>query len=572
MSVERSWTNPFSNHTALAAVDVRENLEALVGLGSTPPALLLPLLHEATHHWCFLSPVGNTIALIKARARERALLLAADLDENGYSSPVGDEDNSFLLDLVICKVATEALRPFGEGLAIAAELDSLTRKSIFLSGPFLSAARAFALPVDATSPTAFATLDGALVTARKEPAGIRRRLNVYADRIGPDGHGYLLGYLAVRWMMRQLGSKETRLLEETDLIIGFLRSFFYDDLQLVDLLLERDTDYISLASAIMRYLDSRIRALCDVTPDDVREFEIRASAEGNWNQPRDDPSYSSLLHYDAQLARRGIARVKQLVADMNERSDFRNGTWVQGAAQLLRGLDAELLNTRYLVNLGTCTVHLRVHDGKCAVSIDGKTILQDVATTLADIDEPGTIDVCYSTKSRTQDRLIVIAKSDEVVAVVAYGPGSGEELQFPEISMSRSSLRDQIGVFDKGLDSVARVEYGPALSEIDAKTPTRVEALYLDAALDNVPDQQLEETLAALRTGGLRAVLSGSYDLAEALAVIGAVCGAAPLRAVAEGELRNRNLSAGLLDELLDLSARRIPLVSSHENWLFPLV
>lgn len=565
----RSWTDPFSNHIDLANVDVRENLQELVEFGGAPPALLLPLLHEATHHWCFLSPVGNVIAMVKARARKRALTIIGDLDENDYSSPPADDVNSLLLDLVMCKVATEALRPFGEGLALATELDSLTRKSPFLSVPFLSAARAFAPPTNTDPVTDFLQVDHVLIKARKDPAGLRRKLNVYADRIGPEGESYLLGYLAVRWMMRELGGKEARLIEETDLVIGFLRSFFYDDFQFIDTLLERDIKYSALANAIMGHIYSRFEMLPRVTPDDVREFERNASSD-DWNRPGRGVSYSSFLHYDAELAERGIARTEGLVADLNEAPDISSNR-ARAPAALLRRINAELLNTRNLVDLGTCAVNIRVKDGSCSVALDEKILLQDVETTAGDMEKPGTIDVCYDTES-TQDRLMIIATPEELLAVTPYGPVSEKKRQFPHISMSRSDLRNHISAFDKLLDAVAQMNSGKEFSGIMAQTPERIATLYLDPALSNVSDEQLDDTLTLLRAGGLRAVLGGDYDLAEALAVIGAVSQATPFRKVAENELKGRGLSTRLVNELLDLSARRIPLIAVSEQWLLSFV
>jgi hypothetical protein len=341
-------------------------------------------------------------------------------------------------------------------------------------------------------------------------------------------------------------------------------------LQFIDTLLERDIDYTSLATAIVHHIANRIRALCDVTPEDIREFEARASAE-TWDQSRNDVSYSSFLHYDATLAQRGIARAGELVADLNSYPDLGDDSRAQAPARLLRRLDVELLNTRHLVDLGTCSVDVRVRDGKCAVSLDGKMVLRDVATTVGDMEGPGIVDVCYNTDSATLDRLMIIATAGEIIAVSYYGPALGDQ-PLPHISMSRSDLRNQIRAYDELLDTVAREKSGPELRLIMEQAPRVIEALYLDPALNNVSDEHLDRTLSLLRAGGLRAVLDADYDLAEALAVAGAVCGAAPFRAVAEGELMNRNLNTQLLDTLLGLSAQGMPLISSDGTWLLPLV
>src|SRR4051812_22619938 len=64
----RSFTNLLTNTTVLPAIRARSDLGAVVK-GSLPRDSLLPFLHEATHNWCFLTPVGTALATLAARAR-----------------------------------------------------------------------------------------------------------------------------------------------------------------------------------------------------------------------------------------------------------------------------------------------------------------------------------------------------------------------------------------------------------------------------------------------------------------------------------------------------------------------
>src|SRR5690348_5566243 len=375
MPPRRSWTDPFTNHTELAGVEIRENLELLAGIGETPQTLLLPFLHEAAHHWCFLSPVGNTLALLKTRARRLAVSVAAGEVE---------KDPAFLLDMVACKVAIELLRPFSEGLALAVELDSLTRKTNYLSWPFSAAARAFALSPNESPIGTLMPLNRALIMARRERSGLRRKMNVYADSIGSQGNGYLLGYLTMRSMMRKLASKEIRLAEEADLAIGFLRSFFYEDWQLVDALLERDTDWVSLANGTEDRIISRFRSIADVTPDQVRDFELGASTD---QDARTDARYAAALRYDAAAADRGESRLAALYESVRQPPSFDHED-LQTYGKIIWLLDRELLANRNLVDLGSCEVLIRVENHECSVSLNGQTILSGQQTDLDDFSGP----------------------------------------------------------------------------------------------------------------------------------------------------------------------------------------
>lgn len=251
MSLGQSWTDPFSNHTYITNVDVAGQLTELVGVGTTPRNLLLPLMHEAAHHWCFLSPVGNAIALVNAQARHQALRIL-DRDE--------DRSNALGLDFISSRLATEMLRPIAEGIALAMEFDVVNRKSPFVSWPLMAVSRAFAPAAPGTDPELSAlAANGALVKARQSQEGVARRLNVYADRLDAQGTGYLLGYLSARSMMRKLWLANGRLIEEADLCVSYLRTYVYGDWELVDLILEREEqDHIHFANNIRSYISDRL--------------------------------------------------------------------------------------------------------------------------------------------------------------------------------------------------------------------------------------------------------------------------------------------------------------------------
>lgn len=182
MSIGQSWTDPFSNHTHISNIDVERNIEALLGAGITPESVLMSLLHEATHHWCFLSPVGNTIAGLAMRARRQALFPRQRGGDDDHRLLL--DDHRILLDLMTSRLVVELLRPYAEGIAMAAELDSLSRRSPFISGPFLAVMRSFAPPAGTDVLETVGPLNGALVRARQSEQGVGRKLSVYADRLG----------------------------------------------------------------------------------------------------------------------------------------------------------------------------------------------------------------------------------------------------------------------------------------------------------------------------------------------------------------------------------------------------
>src|SRR5207244_11234437 len=112
-------------------------------------------LHEATHHWCFTSPVVFAIAGIVLRARLEAVRAV----ENNAPFP-----HSIIVDLVRAEAATCLLRPIAEGLALFAEFDVVSRMRSKALSPVLTALMQFFVALR-ESADLFQSLPGELATA-----------------------------------------------------------------------------------------------------------------------------------------------------------------------------------------------------------------------------------------------------------------------------------------------------------------------------------------------------------------------------------------------------------------------
>lgn len=120
-----NWLNVEHNLVELGAISAA-NILALLRGNPFPAHLLLPFVHESTHHRCFLAVVGTSIAAVHLRARE---LLSA-----GERAAAAKARHKALL-------AQDALRPVSEGLAVLAEFTEQGARSIRELGPlFLGSA------------------------------------------------------------------------------------------------------------------------------------------------------------------------------------------------------------------------------------------------------------------------------------------------------------------------------------------------------------------------------------------------------------------------------------------------
>src|SRR5262249_31414932 len=124
---ERSTIDLLTNHTIFSSDDLRNNLpELLTPEGTLPNELLPTFLHEATHHWCFTSPVGTAIATLGLRGRVSAFrAMEASTPQEAKNWDVRAAD-----DIARAEVASLLMRPLAEGMATFAEFDlNISRRS-----------------------------------------------------------------------------------------------------------------------------------------------------------------------------------------------------------------------------------------------------------------------------------------------------------------------------------------------------------------------------------------------------------------------------------------------------------
>src|SRR5919109_624853 len=69
----RSWIDSVTNLATLDSLNDPNPTPWLSEDGNAPLDQWGPFVHEATHHWCFDSPVGLSIALLAIRVRQLIL-------------------------------------------------------------------------------------------------------------------------------------------------------------------------------------------------------------------------------------------------------------------------------------------------------------------------------------------------------------------------------------------------------------------------------------------------------------------------------------------------------------------
>jgi hypothetical protein len=191
----RSSTNPLTNTTVLSSVDLVEDLPSLLQ-GALPARALPAFIHEATHHWCFLSAVGQALTLLALRARRRAILNGIAM-ARGQIRPFARDE---VLDAAIrVDVFMELHRALAEGLALFAEFDAQPGSAEIISPVMLLVGRVFCRDRASTAEDLLGpAVCDLLAATRQSQYLMKRKANVFVSPLTCDGAAYLPGYLFVK--------------------------------------------------------------------------------------------------------------------------------------------------------------------------------------------------------------------------------------------------------------------------------------------------------------------------------------------------------------------------------------
>ncbi len=271
----QAYNDPVSNIVILGDEHSDEpemTIEALA-TGGFLPACLPAFLHEGTHHRCFDSPLGHVMQGIESVIRlqsHRAFACAR-------SSP-DDAHNEVCQSRTLLRQVLWMLTPLAEGLALYGELEAVPGDSVAASAMALNAASVFGWRlirealvdslVRGGPDPGLAPYSDWLKSERKTNTAFgqtRRVLDAGDDnaRLRP----YRVGF---RWVSR----RAERLLahstsHDSDVVLAFLCSYFFDDLHLASLVAQAVLAILGRSGASLdnsvegmaRYLRERLAVL-----------------------------------------------------------------------------------------------------------------------------------------------------------------------------------------------------------------------------------------------------------------------------------------------------------------------
>jgi hypothetical protein len=289
---------PFTNQMFLAP-----EIGALIGRRSV--AGLPQFLHEVMHQWCFDSPVGVCLTLLDMRARRIAL----------FGRRAGDD---LVRDVSRHTLAFESMRPLSEGLALFAEHDLVPGDSPIISRPALLAASTFGDP-NSGSEAMRAALPPMIAAGRLNTRHARRKADLLAQPLHCADGGYLAGYLSLKQLHRAMLQRETRYLDN-DLWAHVVRCSFYDDWDLVHMLLNDDLEVEDLSNLLPQYIRNRLhQTLTQATAERLDEFEQGGVSGRSDVFAHQVGNVSVQLHAHPLLPARHTSSAKAMLAQLVDR-------------------------------------------------------------------------------------------------------------------------------------------------------------------------------------------------------------------------------------------------------------
>jgi hypothetical protein len=550
-----------------------------LGVIATGNRQLLTFIHEMTHHWCFDSIVVNAQRMIATRAETNAVALATlsrDPDRAGpdadtvphdeepspeeairlwgalmramYGPPnrnnlIAADDlliNAVADDLIRLEVTQALFRPLAEGLALFAEYDAISRSQSSAWGPVPAAVAWNFAGLEklkeepyASLPEPFNTmvLAGHLIEAvRLSADAVAAKASVLAQPFASMAGGYLPGYLAVKNMWRHLYKRDIRLYSETDLVLAYLRSFFYEDPAIgLAILAPTGPDPVSGANAIISAFRSRVQAFETASPEAVTAFEAHLASG-----PARTTARPGMLYSEAE----GAQFQEKLDRAANDCLPSAWGakvfpTAVDTSAQKLD----EMWSRRH--SLIACSVPVTIAAatgqaldvrwaGKLALTVQEPDLLPPLDDNPSTVTGEGRLDVLLIdvVEHAGTARAAVVSREGRAVSCTVWGPP--EKLtEIRSQALGSFQTREERLSDAKGLGLIADWVVKSDFSATDARDQVRealpdiVDDTYRDTALwHSTNNAAIDHCAALMRDRGMYAPL-GSVDMLRRTALLG---------------------------------------------------
>ena len=511
----RSYTHPLSNVVVLKSLDVSRHIREI--LDNDLPLDCLPVfLHEATHHWCFNSPVGLAEFFLFCRARRAAF-------EHIRKSPRAYSSHDW--DVYDCVQRYEfvqgLMRPLSEGIALYAEHDASPGRARTISIPMSLVGTFFARGLAVRQGADWEELPTILAGGRLTSPHIRRKADLLIQPLGFGDGGYLPGYLCVKnlWQLN-LFHLLSPIFWDTDFYLQFLHSYFYKDWILVARILDDSRSDVGALGPIVDRLQERLVSFATEGGREklACEFE-RRTKDGDWatfslkarlgeGDLEFDPSDCS---QEAEVGRQRLQAIfKELFDEWPEDEQL----------QALVRIDLETLQLRDTISLGHSQFDAQANDNDLEFFVDNRHVFSISRPDVLHKGWSGRLDVDVIVRAMPPGTFIFVTHGEEVVAAHSLGASDVPESLSAHFSNRKDrtkilQMSNEIlqSILNDGSIEVARDHARRELSRM-------IEGIYAPRALAWATDANFASIRKAMEHDGLLPLMNGDLRaLADAAAI-----------------------------------------------------
>lgn len=583
MSVGRlgSTTDLITNLTIFPQVRLRTEISEMFRVGPSPSRHLQSFLHEATHHWCFHSPVGAALSTLALNARIDAVRLV-----DARTPRRAEILERLTRTIAKQRTAQACLGPFVEGLALFAEFDATPRMRTRIRSTVMDqVAFYFGVPVPGTTdddalvrlgdhaegiPDIQRQIDRWLMLtlgkSRMTDACINRKANILVHPLEPR-YGYLLGYLFVKTLWDGLARRAPRMRNETDLVLAFLRHHMFQDPRLVSALLAPDgpEQPFEIASSISRLVDERFDELTAVRPEMIDDFEAAIDSSPS---TLDNDDFLRSVQIDpaehrtaiGHLMASGGTRPETIEDDLRHTSALRMAWNSAMAGRAFISMGAMPLTFQVRGNRLICPDE---PDLEVSVNEAQRFFFQGGDSELGD----GSAELLFvRSRPGLPVRLLLFTHGDAIAGLAAIPAVDTEDLEMwgAALKARTGQARRIIQLSGEMLEMIwPTLLEATDLGQIEELLPDRVHQMYLPWSLVHVKDPEARKQLCeSMRERGVRGVLGSAADV-RALAAISLAVMRNPWLPLLEAELKTQGIAVRASVE---------QLIALHERHGFPWV
>jgi len=517
-------TNLISNWTRILQFSSAEVLVEIVKHACLPKSTLPTFLHEYTHHWTFLSPLGEVLSFLYLRARRNAVLACYEEDTWVANQ---DECDRFLEDLVRFKVASAMLRPLSEGLALFSEHDlcsgatglasETARASYDLYCPLSNAAE------DVGNGEPFRSFNLLVAETRLSHLCEQRKLDLLSQPLRYSSSspiaavqgGYLPGYLCLKNIRIALIAAGCRDALDNDFFLCLVRSFLFEDYGLVAQILKPIDSRAKFLTDLALYVENRLHRLAKLSPSVLADF-------GSWALRNEKERPASPLCDVDSLEREGRQALIDLMMELKSSGSTRRDhlVFLDGVSLVQRHL-ACIASFSEMVTIGEHFVSIERPDG---TGVFKPILMLPVLPGIPPGREHGRIE-CFISGAQNIFSIVVSVDGKTISCSHLHDTDAEQKRVFSlyQFDIARAERRDE--VCNQAVETVARclgidVQLGRLLELAEGVT----ERVLCAGALMHVARESRERVESLMAEHGLYTLLDGDYQQLEALSAVSVAC------------------------------------------------